>query len=238
MARTSNSHSSISNAELATLKELALKGDVDRELTITCSSLADELDVSPQTVSRRLRQLDQAGLIDRTVHDDGQNLRVSDTGLSALRREYEEYRRVFDRPDSLTLQGVVATGMGEGKLFVSLSGYKSQFVDRLGYEPFEGTLNVELGADSTRRRSALEHTSAIPIDGWEEDERTYGPAACYPASLVPDEGDATPYEPAHVVVPERTHHDEAEIELLAPDELRDCLTLDEGDRVTVHVQEH
>jgi len=236
MSRSSNSVSGISTAELATLKQLALGGDIDREITVTCSSLADELDVSAQTVSRRLQQLDEDGLVERTVHDEGQDLRISNIGLSTLRREYEDYRRVFEQPASIDLQGVVTTGMGEGRFFVALSGYKAQFVERLGYDPFEGTLNIDLTADSTRRRYALEHMSAVPIDGWEDDERTYGPAECYPATLVSEEGD--PYEPTHIVVPRRTHHDQDQIELLAPDKLRDRLSLEEGDRVTVHVQEH
>jgi riboflavin kinase len=74
----------------------------------------------------------------------------------------------------------------------------------------------------------------VTIEGWEDDERTYGPAYCYPASVTA--GDSV-YEPAHVIAPERTHHDEDQLEVIAPEKLRDELDLDDGDELTIHVKE-
>ena len=34
--------------------------------------------------------------------------------------------------------------MGEGSYYMSLKGYKKQFKEKLGYEPFPGTLNLKL----------------------------------------------------------------------------------------------
>ena len=42
-------------------------------------------------------------------------------------------------------------------------------------------------------------------------------------------------EPTHVIVPERTHHDEDQLELIAPVKLRGELDLADGDEVRVHV---
>jgi riboflavin kinase len=108
-----------------------------------------------------------------------------------------------------------------------------QFDDRLGYEPFPGTLNVDLADDSVRRRSAVESLDPVPIDGWEDDERTYGPAVCYPATV--ETADGRTYEGAHTIAPERTHHDDDQLEIIAPDKLRDELGLGDGDHVTVYV---
>jgi riboflavin kinase len=110
----------------------------------------------------------------------------------------------------------------------------SQFETRLGYEPFPGTLNVQLEDESVRARAGMASLSAVPIDGWEDEERTFGPATCYAATL---EYDGESYSPAHIIVPERTHHDETQLEIIAPEKLRDELHLDDGDDVTVYVEE-
>ena len=234
-AQTPPGNAGIAYAELATLRHLAVKAGADLTTTITCSALSDMLGVSTQTASRRLRQLDAEGLIERTIESHGQRVLINDHGLSALRHEYEQYRYLFDESNEVTLTGTVCTGMGEGQYFVSRPGYKEQFKQRLGYEPFEGTLNAELTPESARRRSAIKCLTPIEIDGWEDEERTYGPAVCYPASLRLTNGEQ--YEPAHVVAPKRTHHDSDQIEILAHDELREILSLDEGDQLTIHVKE-
>ena len=47
--------------------------------------------------------------------------------------------------------------------------------------------------------------------------------------------DGTSYEQAHVISPERTHHDDDHLEIIAPDELRETLGLADGTEVTVSV---
>jgi riboflavin kinase len=219
--------------EVATLKLLALDGAIDGELKVSCSGLAERLDASNQTASRRLQRLEEAGLATRQTVSDGQWVEITDDGEHVLRREYEDYRSVFEGPRRVELTGTVTGGMGEGKHYISLPGYMEQFRDRLGYEPFAGTLNVELGDESVRRRAAMESLSPVPIDGWEDDDRTYGPAVCYPATLRTADGGR--YEDAHVIAPERTHHDEDQLELIAAPKLRDELGLADGDHVTVLV---
>jgi riboflavin kinase len=109
-----------------------------------------------------------------------------------------------------------------------------QFVERLGYEPFPGTLNVRLDEDAVRSRAGMSALDAVPIDGWEDDERTFGPATCYAAVI---EADDETYEPVHIIVPERTHHDESQLEIIAPDKLRDVLDLADDDCITIRVEE-
>ncbi|MFD1514002.1 CTP-dependent riboflavin kinase [Halomarina rubra] len=216
-----------------TLKRLALDGALDGRAQVSCSGLAAHLDVSTQTVSRRLRELDEAGLVDREMVADGQLVATTDEGRRVLEREYADYRRLFEAERGVDLHGTVTGGMGEGRHYISLPGYNRQFVERLGYEPFPGTLNVDLDAESTRARAALDGLEPIRIDGWEDDERTYGPAFCWPATLATDDGR---HETVHVVAPERTHHGQDKVELIAPDRLRDDLDLDDGDAVTVTVE--
>lgn len=217
-----------------TLKLLALKGALGGRAHVSCGSLADGLDVSTQTVSRRLQELEDGGLIDREMVADGQYVTTTDEGRRVLEREYADYRRLFEEETGIDLRGAVTDGMGEGRHYISLPGYMEQFRERLGYEPFAGTLNVELDEESVRARAGLDHVDPVRIDGWEDEERTYGPAFCWPAVLESESGH---YEPVHLIAPERSHHGEDQAELIAPDRLRDELDLDDGDEVTIRVED-
>lgn len=220
--------------ELATLKQLALRGALDGETKISCANLAADLDASNQTASRRLQRLDEQELLQRETVADGQWVAVTDAGERALHEEYAAYRRIFERDTTVSLDGEITSGMGEGRHYISLSGYMAQFEPRLGYEPFPGTLNVSLVADSTRERTGLDSIEPVKIDGWEDDDRTYGPAFCWPATV---EFEGREYEPAHVIAPERTHHDDDQLEVIAPTKLREELGLDDGDFITVRIED-
>ncbi|QCJ47152.1 MULTISPECIES: DUF120 domain-containing protein [Haloprofundus] len=224
----------VGHDELAALKHVALDGGLTGPVKVSCAGLAGRLDASNQTASRRLQRLDEAGLVERDIVSDGQWVSITDDGESALRGEYADYRRIFEDDSELTLTGTVTSGMGEGRHYISLSGYMEQFEERLSYEPFAGTLNVELTDESVRTRAGMANLDAVPIDGWEDDERTFGPAACYAATV--ERGEST-YEAAHIIVPERTHHDERQLEIIAPEKLRDVLALEDGSTVTVYVED-
>jgi riboflavin kinase len=226
---------SVGHDEVAVAKRLAMDGATTGEVKTSCSDLADRLDASTQTASRRLQRLETAGWITRETVSDGQWVQLTEDGERSLRSEYEDYRSIFDGQSTITLDGRVTSGMGEGRHYITLPGYMAQFTDRLGYEPFPGTLNVDLTDASVRRRQALDAMDPVPIDGWEDDDRTYGPAVCYPATIETTDGDR--YTDAHTIAPERTHHDDDQLELIAPEKLRDELALEDTDHVTVTVEE-
>lgn len=220
--------------ELAVLKLLALDGAHRGEVKVSCGDLAGRLDASSQTASRRLQALEDAGYATRDLVSDGQWVAVTDDGEAALEREYEDYRRIFDDPGELALDGTVTSGMGEGRHYISLPGYNRQFVEKLGYDPYPGTLNVDLSKESQRARSAMQSLTGVDIEGWEDEERTYGPATCYRCTVLADDAD---FAGAHVIVPDRTHHDESQLEVIAPEKLRDELGLLDDDGVTIRVEE-
>ncbi|MFB6163263.1 MAG: DUF120 domain-containing protein [Halococcoides sp.] len=222
----------VGHAERATLKHLALAGALDGTAKVSCASLARRLNVSDQTASRRLQRLESAGAITREKVSDGQWIEITGSGEQHLQETYAEYQRIFESRVGVTLTGELTRGMGEGRHYVSLPGYAEQFEDRLGYEPFPGTLNCRLDDQSVRARTRMNALDPIVIDGW-EGERTYGPAYCYPATLEAPSGERA--DPVHVISPERTHHDETELEVLAPSRLRDELDLSDGDRLIIHV---
>ncbi len=218
--------------ELGTLKQLAQNGALKRELKISSGELAGQLGVSTQTANRRLQNLWDAGAIYRQSVSDGQYVFIRPEGEEILWNEFEQYRDIFRGSLDLELTGTVVDGMGEGKHFVTLSGYSEQFDEKLGYEPFPGTFNVDLAPASTRTRSQLRDLDPIRIDGWSDDGTTYGPVYCYPATV---ESNDHVYKPAHLIVPERTDHDDDSVEVVAPENLRERLDVDSGAQVTINV---
>ncbi|MFB6311728.1 MAG: DUF120 domain-containing protein [Salinirussus sp.] len=220
---------------LATLKHLGLVGAVDGEAKLSCADLAERLDTSNQTASRRLQRLEREGAIEREIVSDGQWIAITPAGEQRLREEYDAYQRIFDGAAGVELVGTVTSGMGEGRHYITLPGYMAQFEEKLGYAPYAGTLNLDLTPESVRARARLSGAEPIVIEGWEDEERTYGPAYCYPAVL--ENAAGTNYETAHVITPERTHHGEDQLEVIAPDRLRDKLDLADGDEVIARVAE-
>ncbi|MFD1640417.1 CTP-dependent riboflavin kinase [Halohasta litorea] len=226
--------STLGHDELQALKTVALDGALSGSVKVSCASLADRLDASNQTASRRLQELESGGLLDREIVADGQWVSLTEAGERTLRSEYADYRQLFEESAGLSLSGTITTGMGEGKHYISLPGYERQFESELGYTPFPGTLNLDLDEPSVRSRPELSAQASVAIDSWEDGDRTFGAATCYPARL---EADGETYEPTHVIVPDRTHHDEEHLELIAPEKLRDALALDDGDTVSIHLSE-
>ena len=214
--------------KLAALKLLGLEGGVKAGAKVSCNELASRMGTSDQTASRRLQALEEDGLVKREMLSDGQWVEVTDDGASVLRREYDDYRRIFEGDESLELVGEVVSGMGEGKYYISLDGYVEQFVERLGYEPFPGTLNLSLDDESTRRRAALENVEGTIIEEWENEDRTFGAVTCYDASI--DGVDA------HVIRPHRSHYPDDTLEVIAPVKLREELEIDYGDELNVEVR--
>jgi len=100
--------------ELATLKLLALDGALEGREKASCADIADRLDASNQTASRRLQRLEEADLIERDIVSDGQQIAITEVGEAALQREYADYQRIFDRGAGVDLGGIVTSGMGGG----------------------------------------------------------------------------------------------------------------------------
>ena len=81
---------------LAALKAVALEGGLAGDVKVSCASLGERLDASSQTASRRLQRLEEAGVIEREVVNDGQWVAVTDAGEARLRGEYA--CRVYTSP--------------------------------------------------------------------------------------------------------------------------------------------
>ncbi len=209
------------------LLKLAELGAFNARIQVSTIALAADLGVSQQTASRRLIELDAEGYIERQASFQGNHVTLTERGRRALEDTYQALRRVFEeRPPALTFKGQVVTGMGEGAYYMRRKGYREQFRQKLGFNPFPGTLNLRLAPAQAGVRRELETYPAITIKGFTREQRSFGDVKCFPV-IINDRIDGA------VALINRTHHSDLVLEVIAPVHLRSALDLSEGSTVKV-----
>lgn len=206
------------------LKQLAKIGGLHDHVTISSSELAERVGVSQQTASRKILELLEAGLILRRMGTRKQLIRLSAAGLDVLRREYADYRQLFQGGERFVIRGRVVTGLGEGRYYISREGYRKAFGSLLGFDPFPGTLNVEVEPLDREKVAELRDMDGLMIHEFQSEGRTFGAVKCFRASIRGVE--------AAAIFPLRSHHVHV-LELVSPVGLRDTLGLADGTEVQV-----
>jgi riboflavin kinase len=218
----------ISVDNLASLKKIALLGGISGSVLLNSQMLGEELGFSPQTASRRLKDLEQAGLLERTLRPNGQDVTLTEAGIQVLRDEHAVYHQIFQsEPDEWVMLGTVTSGLGEGAYYIGLEPYCVQFYKSLGFRPYPGTLNIQLTPAGTKIRKSLHSSRMITISGFESDGRTFGEVLTYPCTIE--------HVQCGIVIPGRSHYPDSLIEIIAPVKLREIFSLADGDEVSVHV---
>jgi riboflavin kinase len=219
----------VSAALLLTLCKLAELGAYSGELSITTADLARSLNVSQQTASRHLIELQTLGLIRRTRRTRREAIRVTAKGSEELNKMHLRLKAIFElEPREVVLEGTLFSGIGEGAWYVSQSGYRRQFLEKLGFNPFPGTLNLRLRREYDDERRLLGTLPHIQIDGFRDGDRTFGPVTCYRTKI-------NDVEDGALISAVRTHYAGDVIELIAPSNLRARLGLKDGDIVKARV---
>ena len=208
---------------------LAKLGAIGKALEIDTRTLSKYINTSQQTASRRIIELCKAEYIQRTSSKRKQAIVLTGKGVEFLRGIYMDLHMIFNNITNLQFEGVVFTGLGEGAFYVSLPFYKQQFMNKLGFEPYPGTLNLRLKSiDDVAKRRNLELLPSINIEGGSNGSRTYGSVKCYHALL-------NNSAKAAVIICSRTHYGPDVLEILSPLNLRKELNLHDGDIVRVSV---
>jgi riboflavin kinase len=216
---------------ICTLLKLAEMGAHRRTAKISTEYLAEKIGASQQTASRYLIGLERSGLIERTITPDGCLIKITENGIRELKKLYSNLRFLMEAayPPSITLEGVLFTGLGEGAYYTSIDQYRKQFIEKLGFDPYPGTLNLKLTTDyDIKARAELEAYPAIEIEGFKDENRTYGPVKCYPVIIENKVKGA-------LISALRSHYDSSVIEVIAPIFLRKHLNLKDGHKVKVEV---
>ncbi|RLF11883.1 MAG: riboflavin kinase [Thermoprotei archaeon] len=213
-----------------TLLHLAMRGGLRRGVFVSTPELAKDMGVSQQTASRRILDLESKGYIRRSVSRRGQTIVITDRGAELLRAVYVVlHDSISEALKSVVITGEVFTGLGEGAYYVSLNGYRIQIREKLGFDPYPGTLNLKLTEPSDLYfREMLNHRVGILIKGFSDGRRTYGTVKAFRATIRGIN--------AAVLLIERTHYGIDTLEVIAPVNLREALGIKDGDRVSVEVQ--
>lgn len=213
-----------------TLLQLARLGALRKGVSVSTSDLAKELGFSQQTASRRILELEAKGYIRRSVGKRGQTIVMTEKGAQQLMAVYTIlHTSLSDALKSIVLTGEIFTGLGEGAYYVSLEGYRSQIIEKLGFDPYPGTLNLRLtDPPDVYFRELLSHRPGILIKGFSNGRRTYGSVKAFKAKIKDIN--------AAVLLIERTHYGRDTLEVIAPINLRQTLKLKDGDKISVEVQ--
>ena len=212
-----------------TLYKLSELGAHNRNIIISTKALAKTLETSQQTASHHLIELDKLGNITRIPSYQGMEVKITKRGIDELRKVHSRLKAIFEEPStSITLEGKLVSGLGEGGYYISMKGYSRQFQKKLGFNPYPGTLNLKLAPSQIMVRKELETYPPVIIEGFESRRRTFGQVKCYPTTI----NDAVE---GAVIMIDRTHYDDSVIELIAPFYLKEKLNLKEGNKVKVHV---
>jgi riboflavin kinase len=129
----------------------------------------------------------------------------------------------------VTLEGTVFTGLGEGAYYIAKENYRKQFMEKLGFDPYPGTLNLKLTTDyDNKARGELDAYPAVEIEGFKSEDRTFGDVKCYPVIIENKVKGA-------LISALRSHYDSSVVEIIAPVALRKHLKLKDGHKVKVEV---
>jgi riboflavin kinase len=124
----------------------------------------------------------------------------------------------------IKFNGILFTGEGEGKKYLALPWVNQQLKKNLGYEPFLGTLNLKLTAESVKHKKDLVKTKSIAVY----------PAEGYCVGLLFKA--AINFLDCAVIIPQIQDYPENVLEVIAQVNLREKLGLKDGDAIAVSVQ--
>jgi riboflavin kinase len=209
-----------------TLRKLALMGALDDYIMLSSRELGENLEMSQQSASKRILELIDNGLIVRDLGTRKQRIKITSKGVEEMKKEYSEYRRIFEKTDHLRIQGEVVSGMGEGGYYICQEGYVKQFEKKIGFVPFQGTFNVRIYPEEIGKLDIIRSTSGITIDGFSSEGRSFGSVIAYKCKIHNID--------CAITVPERSHYVDI-LEIIAPCSIRRSLSLVDGDKIDVKV---
>lgn len=205
---------------LELIEYIAKKWGLFGSLKSSTLRISKELNVSQQTISRKLREMENKGIIKRSASPKGLIISLDNKGREFLQQNYRELSEVFKAKKTI-ITGIIQKGIGEGAYYVSQKEYQQQFKSKLGFNAFPGTLNLIINKEELAQ--FLANKQAVYLNGFKTKTRSFGALTCYKVKINNIE--------AAVVKPERARHPENIIEIIAPVSLREELKIKDKDKV-------
>ncbi|MBY8985895.1 MAG: DUF120 domain-containing protein [Candidatus Lokiarchaeota archaeon] len=203
-----------------------------KAIHISSTEFGKILDLSQQTASRRINNLEEIGWIQRKIVGKEQVIKITKKGADVILAMYKNLKQILEE---ILIVGEVTEGMGEGGYYVRIPGYLAQFQKKLGFKPYYGTLNIQLSdLNKELLDENLKNQIPVSIEGFEDDKlgRTYGSVDCFNCFVSRLDNQDVKVDSAILKI-KRTHHKKNVVEILAKDYLRDELKLQNGDRLRI-----
>lgn len=212
---------------LITLYKLIEVGAYPDEVIFTTTELARLLGSSQQTASRHLIELEKMGLIHRVRLGRRESIKIMAGGVKHLDNMFITLRRAFElKKTEIVFEGSVFSGLGEGAYYMKQDGYRKQFVEKLGFDPYPGTFNLRVRKEDQEDVRLLEASPFVLIEGFTDGSRSFGPAKCFHGKIGEKSNCA-------LISPVRTHYEGDVVEIISNEYLRKALHAKDGDSVKV-----
>ncbi len=215
---------------LLTLAHILSKGGKHNFVNITTISLGKEIGKSQQSASVHLKELELGGFIERIQSGRKQSIKITTKGFVELSTLHNLLSKLISKsPNSLSINGMITSGMGEGAYYMSMKGYTKQFKSKLGYVPYPGTLNVQLKEKKfSEAISQLSNYDGIKINPFSDGKRTFGWVKCF-KSKINNKIDC------ELILLERTHHDANIVEFIAKTNIRKSLKIGNKSNIKIKI---
>ncbi len=123
------------------------------------------------------------------------------------------------------VRGTIFSGKKNGARFIKLPWVKKQIEEKIGFAPHPGTLNMRLSEDDAAKlRDILKKAKPVYIKPMEGFCR----GRCFKAQLINEHECA-------IIIPDIIEYPENVIEIVAPEDLRRKLQLEDNDTIDVRI---
>ncbi len=211
---------------MSMMKEIAFIGGADRFVKISTRELGVRLGISQQSSSRWLNELKSGGFLETRRSGRDMYIKLTHDGVALLKREMVSLLNVFGSPNIIRISGNVITGLGEGRYYIMKSGYLNQIVNKLGFTPYPGTLNIKVNPAHIGKLAEIRSHDGIKIHGFVEGQRKFGNVYAYFCTI-------NGYGGA-VIIPEMSHYTDV-LEVIADVNLREKINLEDGSEVNLEI---
>jgi len=200
------------------------------EILVKSTEFCKILGISQQTTSRRLQNLEKKGWILRKKKFNAQQIEITEEGYHIIFQIFDKIKDIYE---SYHIIGKLVTGADEGRYYISIKGYYEQLKKKLGYEPYKGTLNLELSDHHFAIfNQKLNTLKPVIVDGFTEENRGFGSVLCYQATVYKLNNPNKKSKGAVLQI-ERTFHKKHIVEIIAKTYLREYLNIKDGDKVVI-----